>query len=93
VALGLAGALVTAGVWLVLSARGKDREARHALVHRRNTLLGDLEQLEVKHRAGNINPERYAARRQRIVTELEQIYGELDETGAGPQGGDEGVAA
>ncbi len=31
--------------------------------------------------------------RQRLVTELEQIYGELDEAGAGPRGGGEGVAA
>ena len=39
------------------------------------------------------NDARYAARRQKLVAELEQIYGELDEEGAGPQGGGKGVAA
>ena len=34
-----------------------------------------------------------ATRRKRILAELEQIYGELDEARAGPEGGGEGVAA
>jgi hypothetical protein len=37
--------------------------------------------------------DRYDTRRQRIVTELERIYGELDDASTGPQGGGEGIAA
>jgi hypothetical protein len=92
-ALGLAGLLVAIGVWLIVTGRGKVQEARQTLVSRRDTLMGDLQQLELKRRAGTLSAERYTARRQRIVAELEQIYGELDETGGGPQGGGEGVAA
>jgi hypothetical protein len=68
-------------------------EARESLVARRNTLLGQLAQLESKRRAGTVDPGTYATRRQRLVNELERIYGELDEAGAGPEGGGEGVAA
>ena len=42
---------------------------------------------------GSIAADKYAARRQRLVTELEGIYGELDEASPGPQGGGEGLAA
>ena len=63
-----------------------------ALVKRRDTLLAQLEQLEAKRRAGSID-RTTTRRRQRISAELEQIYGELDEVSAGPQGGGEGVAA
>ena len=93
VALGVAAGIVAFGVWLVVAARGKDMRTRQALQHRRDSLLGELEQLEVKRRAGTIAAERYSSRRQRLVSELEAIYGELDETGAGPGGGGEGIAA
>ena len=56
-------------------------------------LLGQLAQLEAKRRDGLIAADKYAARRQRLVTELEGIYGELDEASPGPQGGGEGLAA
>jgi hypothetical protein len=91
-ALAAAAAIILAGVWLMVGTRGQDQEALRTLTARRDTLLGDLEQLELKRRAGNVAEERYNSRRQRLVTELEQIYGELDHAG-GPQGGGEGVAA
>ena len=59
---------------------------------RRNTLLGDLARLEERRRAGDESPKQ-AARRLKLLADLEQIYGELDEVGTGPGGGDEGVAA
>jgi len=91
VALGLATVIVGLGVWLSTGGRTGRVEARQSLVARRNTLLGQLAQLESKRRAGSIEPSSYATRRQRLIGELERIYGELDE--AGPEGGGEGVAA
>jgi hypothetical protein len=93
VALGIALAIVALGVWLSIAGRTSGAEARQALIARRNTLLGQLAQLESKRRAGTVDPASYAPRRQRIVNELERIYGELDEAGTGPEGGGEGVAA
>jgi hypothetical protein len=94
VALGLAGLLAGIGVWLSVARRPGLGEARLALIKRRDTLLSQLEQLDSKRRAGTIEPNGYATRRQRIYTELERIYGELDEVSAGPEGGGgEGVAA
>jgi hypothetical protein len=91
VALGIAGALLATGAWLAFSARSRGQDNRRRLLDRRNTLLGDLATVEERLRR---RPDaRDAARRQRLITELEQIYGELDEEGAGPQGGGEGVAA
>lgn len=93
VALGLAVGLAGLGVWLAVVKRTGHDEARQALTKRRDTLLSQLEQLEVKRRAGSVDPNGYATRRQRIFTELERIYGELDEVSGGPDGGGEGVAA
>jgi hypothetical protein len=92
-ALALAGGILLYGAWLAYAARGRTREERTVLVKRRDALLAELAQLESKHRAGTVAADRYASRRQRILVELEQIYGELDEASAGPQGGGEGVAA
>ena len=97
VTLALAATIVALGVWLAMGRTGK-QDARQALMARRNTLLGQLAQLEAKHRAGTVDAS-YTGRRQRMVSELERIYGELDEAsastpfGAGPEGGGEGVAA
>ena len=93
VALGLALGIAGLGVWLSTTGRTGRGGARESLVARRNTLLGQLAQLESKRRAGTIDPASYATRRQRLVSELERIYGELDEAGVGPEGGGEGVAA
>jgi hypothetical protein len=93
VALGLALGIAGLGVWLSTTGRTGRGEARESLVARRNTLLGQLAQLESKRRAGTIDPASYATRRQRLVSELERLYGELDEAGVGPEGGGEGVAA
>jgi hypothetical protein len=79
-ALGIAGALLALGAWLAFVRGTKTVDSRRRLLDRRNTLLGDLAAVEERLRR---RPDaRDAARRQRLVTELEQIYGELDETGA-----------
>ena len=106
VAIGLALAVVGLGVWLSVTARSTTDSERAALVKRRDTLLDQVAQLEARRRAGEANPEKYAARRQRLVSELEQLYGELDQADAGPphgagsrdgepgpRGGGEGIAA
>jgi hypothetical protein len=93
IALGLAGAILGFGAWLAYTGRTTRGGERAALVSRRDVLLGQLAQLEAKRRDGTVAADKYAARRQRLITELEGIYGELDEASPGPQGGGEGVAA
>ena len=93
VALALAGGLLVLGGWLAFSGQSRRDESRQALVARRDTLLGQLAQIESKRRSGAADADAQARRRARILGELEQIYGELDEAYPGPQGGGEGVAA
>ena len=93
VALSIAVVVVALGVWLAVTARATSGHDRQALTKRRDELLTDLAQLEARHRRGDIANERYLARRQRLIADLEQVYGELDDAGAGPQGGGEGIAA
>jgi hypothetical protein len=93
VAIGAVLALAAVGVWLAVTARGTSDRDRQALIARRDTLLGELAQLETKRRAGALPEEKYEPRRRRLVAQLEQIYGELDEANSGPQGGGEGIAA
>jgi hypothetical protein len=93
VAIALALAIAGLGVWLSVGARLIRGRERQALLDRRDTLLGEMAQLETRRRDGQIAPEKYGARRQRLMSELEHIYGELDEASVGPQGGGEDVAA
>jgi hypothetical protein len=93
VALGLAGGLLALGVWLATTGLSRGDQTRQALVARRDTLLGQLAQLESKRRSGAADTDAQTRRRTRIIGELEQIYGELDDAHPGPQGGGEGVAA
>ena len=84
-------ALIGLGVWLSLAARRTDLRA--TLVSRRDALLSKLEELELKRRNGKMADERYLTRRQRLISELEDVYHEIDLAGGRSQGGDEGVAA
>jgi hypothetical protein len=91
-ALGLALFIAGIGVWLAMSPKGPAAVDRKALTTRRDALLAELAQLEAKRRKGATLPERSERRRLRILSELEQIYSELDAT-IGPRGGGEGIAA
>jgi hypothetical protein len=90
IALGLAVAIALFGIWLALPGAVGAGQSRARLMARRETLLAELAKIEERTRGGHETP-KDAARRPRIVTELEQIYGELDQ--ASPQGGGEGLAA
>jgi len=93
IALSLAALVIGLGVWLSVSTGKQSRDDLRALTTRRDALLRELEELEKRRRSGNIGGERYTTRRQRLMSDLEEIYGELDDAGQGPQGGGEGIAA
>jgi len=95
-ALGLAGAIIIAGVWL--ARRSDDAEARAAerkrLIARREKLFADLVRLENEHRIGRVADARYQSRRESLLTTLEHIYGALDSDDSGPEPADRpGLAA
>jgi hypothetical protein len=83
-ALALAVAILAAGAWA--SRRGSiapaaDR-ARERLEQRRERLFNELASIEAQHKAGGIDPGRYAARRAELVAALERIYAEIDRRAA-----------
>jgi hypothetical protein len=92
VALTLVAAILGFGAWMAFKGGPQSKDARPRLIARRKALLAELAALETRRRAGGAVDE---ARRQRLVAELEQIYGELDEAHAprGGGGGGEDVAA
>lgn len=91
VAMGLALLIAAIGVWMAMNPGTAAAADRKTLISRRDRLLAELAPLEAKRRDGSL-PEKSERRRQRIVSELEEIYAELDAT-AGPRGGGEGIAA
>jgi hypothetical protein len=92
-------AIIGIGAWFAFGYRAETGETRRRLIQRREKLLSELTTL--RQRAGDGSASRDAgkhspsddARRQRLVAELEQIYGQLDDVGSGPQGGGKDVAA
>lgn len=94
VALGLAIAIVAVGVWFAFGTRRRGDDSRQRLVARREKLLAELAALEDRRvRRGGALGASEEARRQRLVAELEQIYGELDDVTTGPRGGGKDIAA
>lgn len=91
IALGAAALILGVGVWLSVSVRTRG-PSRAQLVSRRDELLAELAGLERRRLRGEL-PARDTARRQRLVAELEEVYGALDEAHTGPRGGGEDVAA
>jgi len=92
-ALAIAGLLIAGGVWLGFRSRTPGTGAATRLVERREKLLVELASLEERRRRRGSLASADEARHQRIVAELEQIYGELDHVDPGPQGGGRDVAA
>jgi hypothetical protein len=85
-ALVLALAIIGVGTWLSVSRRPGDPDTEASIRTRRDALLARLEELERGRRSGGVPPERYAARRERLMSDLEPIYRDLDVhgTSAGP---------
>jgi hypothetical protein len=84
-ALALAAAILIAGAWGSLRRAPVSPEAdtrRRKLEGRRDRLFADLTALEERHRAGQVDPRRYADQRRDLVTALERVYAELDEEAA-----------
>jgi len=90
VALALAVLIIGVGIWFAARTPARSGDAQRRLVSRRDKLLNELARLEERRHKGTLGASD-ETRRQRIVAELEQIYGELDETG--PPGGGKDLAA
>jgi hypothetical protein len=80
-AIGIAVGLMAFGAWLSLRRRPDDEQARAALLKRRDALLSKLADLEKARRSGVLADDRYLSRRQRLISDLEHIYGEIDDAG------------
>jgi hypothetical protein len=95
VALVLAAAIIGVGAWFAFTRRVPADDTRRRLVQRREKLLAELATLRQRaaRDAGGKGSASDEAKRQRLVAELEQIYGQLDEVGGGPHGGGKDVAA
>jgi len=78
-ALGLALAVALLGLWLAMHGPTTTRDAHNKLRARRDALLAELAQIEERSRTGR-ETAKDGNRRPRILAELEQIYGELDES-------------
>lgn len=92
VGVGLALAVMGFGAWLAFAGQKKDEDLRRRLVQRRDTLIGELARLEERRQREALDA-KALTRRQRLLAELEQIYGELDGVHTGPRGGGQGIAA
>lgn len=93
VALALAVVIVCIGIWGA-GTTGDDPSLKIAehkrQVARREKLFGDLVKLENERRSGRGDPRRQEARRAELVAALEQVYGALDDVGAGLEAGSRG---
>jgi hypothetical protein len=84
VALALAVVILAAGAWASrrASVAPAADKARERLEQRRERLFAELTSLEQQHRAGALEPARYAERRAELVSALERIYAEIDRRAA-----------
>jgi hypothetical protein len=81
-AIALVVLILAAGVWAAARpgpARMAEAEQRRQLEADRDRLFAELTLLEQRHRAQEIDPEKYAEQRRELVTSLEGIYGALDD--------------
>jgi hypothetical protein len=105
VALALAVAIVLGGVWMATQSQPDAARARAAerqrLVARREKLFGELVKLETDARNGRVDQDRYGPRREHLISNLELVYGALDDShplspgedpGGLPRGKDEAAA-
>lgn len=96
IALSLAALIMLAGFWgMRQSVPAEARAAnRKRLVARREKLLQELVRLEADRRRGRDDTPRQSARREELISALEQVYGALDTDDTSPGGPDRaGLAA
>jgi hypothetical protein len=91
-AMALAALIILVGAWFTRSAQGSTTVDHHKLRNRRESLMGELVKLDEQRRAGRVDGSKYAARRQKLVSDLERVYGELDGATPSRSGGGEAVA-
>jgi hypothetical protein len=86
-ALALAVLTLAVGAWGAARTGGRSGEAaaRQHLEVRREQAFAELLALDARRQAGKVGSDEAAERRGHLVTELEQIYGELDTGGADPR--------
>jgi hypothetical protein len=76
----LSSVILAAGVWGVTRGRvpTPEKDRRRELQSQREALFGQLTSLEAERRKGKTDPAAYAARREQLVTALEDLYAGLD---------------
>jgi len=80
VALTLAAAILAAGVWGATRRRPASvKDTRRKLQAQRDALFAQLTALETERRHGKIDSAAYAARREKLVGALEDLYAGLDQ--------------
>jgi hypothetical protein len=82
-ALSLGVLILGVGLWLGMTGGASDTSAQQRLADRRESLYGELVKLEEQRRGGRIDGSKYASRRQKLLGDLERIYGELDNRSGG----------
>lgn len=85
VSVGLAVAILAGGWWgstRVGREKGTEASGQDRLEKRRRQLFNELTALEEQHRAGRVDPQKYAARRGELVSALERVYAEIDRQAA-----------
>ena len=92
VTLALAVLILLAGAWFAWSGSAETVLDAQRLRDRRESLLAELVKLDEQHRSGRVDGSKYAARRHKLVADLERVYGELDGVPGGRSGGGEAVA-
>jgi hypothetical protein len=83
VAIGLAVLVLAAGGWLAFKTpQAAEDKVRTRLEVKRNQLFSELTSVEEQHRDGRLDPQRYATRRQELISALERVYAEIDRRAA-----------
>lgn len=88
VALTLAALILLVGAWYTWTGGREGATDLKRLVERKDGLLTELARLDDQHRAGKVDGSKYAARRHKLVADLERVYGEIDGVGGQPGGGE-----
>jgi hypothetical protein len=80
VALGLVAVILSAGAWGATRGGATARQtARRGELHaRRDALFSELAALDVQRRTGTVDARAYSARREQLVTALEDLYAGLE---------------